>query len=124
MVIVRWSGLPDVDDANALAHSAMALDVYVWLAQRLHRVPGGRPRFIAWASLEEQFGLGYGRIDNFRRDFRMVLEAVLAHYRAAKLSDDGRGVTLRHSSTPVPKVAVPRSLTRGQARTLTSVASL
>ena len=32
----------------ALASSSMALDVYVWLAQRLHRVPAGKPQFIAW----------------------------------------------------------------------------
>ena len=32
----------------ALASSSMALDVYVWLAQRLHRVPTGKPQFIAW----------------------------------------------------------------------------
>jgi len=30
----------------ALSHSAMALDIYAWLAQRLHRVPRGRPQFI------------------------------------------------------------------------------
>lgn len=28
----------------ALSHSAMALDIYAWLAQRLHRVPRGRPQ--------------------------------------------------------------------------------
>ena len=28
----------------ALASSSMALDVYVWLAQRLHRVPPGKPQ--------------------------------------------------------------------------------
>ena len=42
----------------ALASSSMALDVYVWLAQRLHRVPPGRPQFITWAALYEQFGQG------------------------------------------------------------------
>ena len=26
---------------SALSHSAMALDVYSWLAQRLHRIPKG-----------------------------------------------------------------------------------
>ena len=34
----------------ALASSSMALDVYVWLAQRLHRVPPGKPQFITWAA--------------------------------------------------------------------------
>jgi hypothetical protein len=111
--LVRHAVPLDHRAIKALAHSAMALDVYVWLAQRLHRVPEARPQFIGWASLKEQFGPGYGRISNFRRDFRAVLEAVLAQYRGAKLGDNGRGVTLRHSSPPVPKIAVPapRSLT-------------
>ena len=39
----------------ALAHSAMALDVYCWLAQRLHRIPEGKPQFVPWAALFEQF---------------------------------------------------------------------
>jgi Plasmid encoded RepA protein len=30
-------------DLAALAHSAMALDLYAWLAQRLHRVTPMRP---------------------------------------------------------------------------------
>ena len=33
------------------AHSTMAPDLYAWLAQRLHRVPRGKPQFIAWAAL-------------------------------------------------------------------------
>ena len=43
----------------ALAHSAMGLDLYMWLAQRLHRVPQDRPQFIAWTALHAQFGQGY-----------------------------------------------------------------
>ena len=30
---------------TALAHSAMGLDVYTWLAQRVHRVPPEKPPF-------------------------------------------------------------------------------
>jgi hypothetical protein len=42
----------------ALASSSMALDIYAWLAQRLHRVPAGKPQFIAWSLIYEQFGQG------------------------------------------------------------------
>ena len=45
-----------------LSGSSMALDVYVWLAQRLHRVPVGRSQLVPWVSLYEQFGQGFGRI--------------------------------------------------------------
>ena len=57
----------------ALASSSMALDIYVWLAQRLHRVPPGKPQFIAWAAAYEQFGQGFARVRDFRRRFLQTL---------------------------------------------------
>lgn len=93
----------------ALAHSAMALDVYVWLAQRLHRIASHRPQFIGWASLKEQFGLGYGRMDNFKRDFRNVLTTVLTQYRNAKIVVNNHGVTLYNSSPPIAKTSFVKS---------------
>src|SRR5579883_2619060 len=39
---------------GALAGSALALDVYTWLAQRLHRVPPATPQFIPWANVYDQ----------------------------------------------------------------------
>ena len=48
-------------DLAALAHSALALDLYCWLAQRLHRVNPARPAFIQWPALKQQFGPDYGR---------------------------------------------------------------
>ena len=51
----------------ALSHSAMGLDIYAWLAQRLHRVQPGKPAFIPWTALKDQFGWHYGRMDNFKR---------------------------------------------------------
>ncbi len=93
----------------ALASSSMALDVYVWLAQRLHRVPTGKPQFIAWASLHEQFGQGFARIRDFRRRFLQTLHHVESAYPAARLSADDGGLTLSHSPPPVaPRSATPR----------------
>ena len=40
----------------ALAHSAMGLDIYCWLAQRLHRVDPKRGQFVPWMALNQQFG--------------------------------------------------------------------
>jgi hypothetical protein len=85
----------------ALAHSALGLDLYAWLAQRLHRVEPRRPAFIPWAALKEQFGWHYGRMDKFKSVFRPALDMVLTQYRAARLELDGRGLTLRHSFPPV-----------------------
>lgn len=87
----------------ALAHSAMALDIYAWLAQRLHRIPRGKPQFITWTAIKDQFGDGYGRMDNFKRVFRVAMRQVLSQYLAANVEEDGRGLTLRNSPPPVPK---------------------
>lgn len=89
----------------ALSSSSMALDVYVWLAQRLHRVPTGKPQFVDWASLHEQFGQGFARIRDFRRRFLQTLNHVTSAYPAARMSADERGMTLSHSPPPV----APRS---------------
>lgn len=86
----------------ALAGSALALDVYAWLAQRLHRVPAGRPQFLGWATVADQFGQGFGRVRDFRRQFLRTLAQVAAVYPVARVSVDDRGLTLSHSPPPVP----------------------
>lgn len=85
----------------ALAHSALALDIYAWLAQRLHRVKPGQPQFVPWSALKAQFGWHYSRMVEFRRVFRRTLEMVLSQYRAASIELDGGGLTLHHSLPPV-----------------------
>ena len=90
----------------ALAHSAMGLDVYMWLAQRLHRVDPQRGQFIPWAALYAQFGHGYNRIRDFRRDFLSVLKVVKTQYPQARMAMDKGGMMLGHSKPPV----LPRPL--------------
>ena len=85
----------------ALAHSAMALDVYAWLAQRLHRVEQGKPQFVAWKSLKDQFGWHYGAMFKFRQVFRQTIGQVLDQYMGARLDANERGLTLYHSPPPV-----------------------
>jgi len=94
----------------ALSHSGMALDVYAWLAQRLHRVPTGKPALVSWPLLQAQFGQDYARLDQFRdRGFKPALKQVLALYRDARVEVDGRGLTLYQSKPvvlPRPRVVV------------------
>ena len=93
----------------ALASSSMALDVYVWLAQRLHRVPSGKPQFVAWDSLHEQFGQGFARVRDFRRSFLHTLNHVGSAYPTARIMADDHGLTLSHSPPPVaPRNTAPR----------------
>lgn len=81
-----------LDEAHiaALSHSAMALDIYAWLAQRLHRVPVGKPVLVSWLALHQQFGQGYDpeRMNNFRQVFRIALKQVLTLYKGARVKDE------------------------------------
>lgn len=86
-----------------LSNSAMGLDVYTWLAQRLHRVDPKRPALVPWISLKEQFGQGYDRMDNFKRVFKTTLGRVAAVYSEARYLLDGKGIRLIHSRPPVLK---------------------
>jgi hypothetical protein len=94
----------------SLAHSAMALDIYVWLSQRLHRVPAGKGQLVPWTALMEQFGQGYSAIRFFRRDFLALLAQVRIAYPEAVLETDPRGVTLWQSPPPVRKRLVTVAL--------------
>jgi hypothetical protein len=86
-----------------LSHSAMGLDIYTWLAQRLHRIDPRKPAFVPWTSLKEQFGYDYARIRDFRRVFLRTLQQVQAVYREARLEVDGKGMHLRNSQPPVSR---------------------
>jgi len=86
-----------------LSNNAMALDIYAWLAQRLHRVDQSNAAFVPWVSLKEQFGQGYDRMDNFKRVYGTTINRVAAVYREARFSIDGKGMRLMHSRPPVLK---------------------
>lgn len=86
----------------ALSHSAMALDVYCWLAQRLHRV-GNRGQFIAWSALRDQFGHGFKDIRFFRRKLGKTLDLVHLAYPAARFTTNKEGILLGNSPPPVQK---------------------
>jgi hypothetical protein len=90
-----------------LSHSAMALDLYTWLAQRLHRVSRTGNQFVPWTALLEQFGQGYKRIRKFREVFSATLRMVHVVYPAARFDIDGRGMILFNSHPPVPYRLLP-----------------
>jgi Plasmid encoded RepA protein len=91
-----------------LSHNAMALDIYTWLAQRLHRVDAEKGgAFVPWSGLKEHFGHGYGRMDNFKRVFRTTLRQVKVVYPESKFEIDDRGMKLKHSKPPVERRLLP-----------------
>ncbi|MFP5249207.1 MAG: pirin, partial [Acidobacteriota bacterium] len=76
-------------------------DVYIWLAYRLHALR--RDVEVGWPALHAQFGAGYMRLRDFRRDFIAALELALAAYPDAHVSLGERGVVLRPSRPAVAR---------------------
>jgi len=82
--------------------SSMAMDIYIWLAYRLHALVKSTP--ITWAAIQGQFGAGYRTSRNMRPVFLDALQLALAVYPEAKVDlDEGRGLILYPSAPAVPK---------------------
>jgi hypothetical protein len=92
-----------------LSHNAMALDVYTWMAQRLHRIEECKTVLVPWISLWEQFGHGYAQIREFRRVFKRTLKQVKVVYPESKFDLTAGGMTLRNSRSPIAKRLLPLS---------------
>jgi Plasmid encoded RepA protein len=84
---------------RAVNNNSMTLDLYAWLAYRLHALSGPRP--ITWKALKAQFGAGYGRQDNFTRKFVESLRLAMAVYPAARVDVTESGLVLHPSRPPV-----------------------
>ena len=84
---------------RAIGPRSMVLDIYIWLAYRLHalRIDVN----VSWPSLYAQFGAGYRRLRDFRAGFAEELELALAVYPEAHVSVDERGIVLRPSRPAV-----------------------
>jgi len=87
-----------------LRDRSMSLDIYVWLAYRLHSL--NKPTPITWAAIHAQFGGGFKEPRFFRRPFLEALEAATAAYPDARveLAEDGSGLILHPSRPPVGKL--------------------
>ena len=93
----------DVRAMYALKGSALAMDVYAMLAERLHRI-SGRPITLHWKSLREQFGQEYMGIEadkDFKKAFLPALKKVLAVYPKAKVEQVTGGLLLFPSPPPI-----------------------
>lgn len=90
----------------ALKHSALALDIYTWLAHRLQRVRDHRGTKVSWSNLKEQFGQDYGRSKDFKKSFRHALKQVCLVYPDANLRDVPGGLLLKPSHAPVRRTQI------------------
>ncbi len=92
-----------------IANNSLALDVYCWLAYRLHSLD--HPISVSWKALHGQFGRSVARLDHFKEHFRTVLALATSVYPDAKVEEtsNGSGLVLHPSKPPVaPKGKIAR----------------
>jgi hypothetical protein len=104
--------LTDYRAISALKHSALALDIYTWLAHRLCRIEKAGGVKISWENLRDQFGQEYHTAKDFKREFKDVLTQVCTVYPDARIEGEAGGLILRPSPPPISKTMItkPRSL--------------
>jgi len=81
-----------------LADRSASLDLYIWLAYRLHTL--SKPQPVRWAALQEQFGPHYTMRNNFKRDFKKALAPAVAAYPEARVEYDAEAGLILHPSRP------------------------
>jgi len=88
-----------------IANNSLALDVYCWLAYRLHSLDAAIT--VSWKALHGQFGRSVARLDHFKDHFRTVLALAMSVYPEAAIEEaaSGAGLVLKPSKPPV----APRS---------------
>jgi hypothetical protein len=84
---------------RALKEKSLSLDLYIWLAYRLHSLRASA--HLSWASVGAQFGAGFKRPRAFRAYFAEALSAALAAYPDARVDVDDNGITLHPSRPPI-----------------------
>ncbi len=84
---------------SAINNNSMALDVYCWLAYRLHVLK--KPKTVSWQALRIQFSPNVKHLFHFRAHFKDNLALALAVYPAARVEESENGLTLFPSPPPV-----------------------
>ena len=99
----------------ALKHSALALDIYTWLAHRLCRIATTDGTMLSWQNLRDQFGQEYANPKDFKKEFRNVLRQVLVVYPSAHIEEIDGGIRLHSSPPPIQKTSVSFPLLASEA---------
>ena len=106
-VLVQQKNCVPIDSraVTALKRSALAMDLYFMLAERLHRAKC-KPSILYWKNLRDQFGHEYAINENgkrsFKRNFVSALRKVLMVYPSAKVKLVKGGVEIQKSPPPIP----------------------
>lgn len=82
-----------------LAGNSVAMDVYLWLAYRLHQLE--KPTLVTWEALWKQFGSEYERCRKFKEKFTPTVALVKGVYERADLDLTSQGMMLHPSPPPI-----------------------
>lgn len=91
----------NVGAIRGISNRSLAIDIYVWLAYRLHTLTA--PARVAWPQLMEQFGPGYKQARQFRAKFLESLSFALIVYPEAQVESDDHGLILQPSPPAIPQ---------------------
>ncbi|GAC1431920.1 MAG: replication protein RepA [Burkholderiaceae bacterium] len=86
---------------KAIGPRSMVIDVYIWLAYRLHALK--KEVEVGWPALFGQFGAGFGTIRRFRQHFLECLQIAAAAYPEARVAIGNRGIILMPSRPAIAK---------------------
>ena len=96
-------GIPSSFTAFVARCPALTVDVYIWLACRLHSLAKTTP--VSWLAVHRQFGAGFRFVRQIKPTFLEALTLALAVYPEAHVDADKNGITLHPSPPAVPHVA-------------------
>jgi hypothetical protein len=91
---------------RAIGARSLALDVYIWLAYRLHALTKATP--VTWTALHAQFGAGFKAVRQLKPTFREALTLALAVYPEARVDLEASGAVLHPSPPAVPRAEAKR----------------
>ena len=91
---------------KAIGTRSLAIDVYIWLAYRLHSLAKSTP--VSWSAVHAQFGAGFRLIRQIKPTFLEALNMALAVYPEARVDTEKQGLVLHPSPPAVPKAEAKR----------------
>jgi hypothetical protein len=107
-----WKSLKDhpvpvrEEAIKAIGPRSMAIDVYIWLAYRLHSLTKTTP--VSWPAIHAQFGAGFKAIRQMKPVFVDALNLALAVYPEARVDVAPGGLALHPSAPAVPRAEARR----------------
>src|SRR3954467_2602429 len=95
---------------RAIGTRSLAIDIYIWLAYRLHSLDRSTP--ITWLALHAQFGAGMKALRHFKPVFLEAFRLAMAVYPEAlvDVDEDRSGIVMHPSPPAVPKQTARRLL--------------